>query len=116
MSDTPKGMYDTLADELKKIDGIQFAEYAWATRPKTNHGTYQRDFHAESDNGDDSRIDQAVEGSVDTWTKGHCGLIAAAVESALETVCPGSWYLNSMQVETDTGMLHREYVFQMEAD
>ena len=42
-------------------------------------------------------------------------MIAAAVESALETVCAGSWYLNNMQTETDTRMLHREYVFQMEA-
>lgn len=115
MSDTPKGMYDTLADELKKIDGIQFAEYEWATRPKGNHGVYQIDFHADSDIGDDGHVDQAVEGSVDIWTNGHCGMIAAAVESALEKVCEGSWSLNLMEVDEATRMLRREYVFQMEA-
>ena len=114
--DETLGMYDTLKNELNKIEGIEFAEYAWATRPKGNHGTYQIDFHADSDTGDDVHQDQALEGSEDIWTTGHCGMIAAAVESALETVCEGSWQLNSMQVETDTKMLHREYVFQLEAE
>ena len=113
--ETTLGMYDTLKSELAKIDNISFAEYAWATRPTTNHGTYQIDFHAESDLGDDGHIDQALEGSVDIWTNGHCGIIAAAVESALETVCAGSWSLNMMQVDQETKMLRREYVFQLEA-
>ena len=115
MSDTPKGMYDTLADELKKIDGIQFVEYEWATRPKGNHGTYQIDFHVDSDIGDDGNIDQAEEGSVDIWTAGRRADIAAAVEAALEAVCGGSWYKNLEEVDQETRMLRREYVFQMEA-
>ena len=108
-------MYEDLKEALDAIEGIQFTEYAWATRPKENHGTYQIDFHAESDLGDDGHINQAVEGSVDIWTNGHCGMIAAAVESALETVCAGSWALNLMQVDQETKMLRREYVFQLEA-
>ena len=113
--DEPVGQYATLAAALNNIDGITFTEYAWATRPKGNHGTYQLDFHAEGDRGDDLHQDQAWEGSVDIWTNGHCGLIAAAVESALETVCEGSWELNYIGVDQETKMLRREYVFQMEA-
>ena len=37
-----------------------------------------------------------------------------AVETALETVCTGSWYLNSEQYERETGLVHREFVFQIE--
>ena len=113
--DEPQGAYERLAAALNNISGITFAEYAWKTRPAGNHGTYQLDFHAESDTGDDGHVDQAWEGSVDIWTNGTQGLIAAAVETALETVCEGAWELNSVQVETDTRMVHREYVFQMEA-
>jgi hypothetical protein len=108
-------MYEELKAELNAIQGIQFTEYEWATRPKGNHGVYQIDFHADSDIGDDGHVDQAVEGSVDIWTNGHCGMIAAAVESALETVCEGSWHLTLMEVDEATRMLRREYVFQMEA-
>ena len=52
---------------------------------------------------------------MDIWTNGHCGLIAAAVENALETVCEGSWSLNYIGVDQETKMLRREFVFQLEA-
>ena len=108
-------MYEELKALLNAIEGIQFAEYEWATRPAGNHGVYQLEFDADSDTGDDGHVDRAMEGSVEIWTQGHCGLIAAAVESALETVCEGSWELNDMGVDHAVGMLRREYVFQMEA-
>ncbi len=113
--DEPVGQYATLAAALNNIDGITFTEYAWATRPKGNHGTYQIDFQVDSDIGDDGHIDQAEEGSVDIWTAGRGADIAAAVEAALEAVCGGSWYKNLEEVDQETRMLRREYVFQMEA-
>ena len=108
-------MFDTLVALLKAIEGVQFAEYEWKTRPNGNFGTVQIDFEAEDDNGDDCKQDRAWEGSVDLFTRGKEMLIASAVESALETVCSGSWYLNSEQYEHETGLIHREFVFQLEA-
>ena len=108
-------MYEQLKALLGAIDGIQFAEYEWATRPQGNHGTYQIDFQVDSDIGDDGHVDQAEEGSVDIWTAGRGADIAAAVEAALEAVCGGSWYKNLEEVDQETRMLRREYVFQMEA-
>ena len=84
-------MYEQLKALLGAIDGIQFAEYEWATRPAGNHGTYQLEFQVDSDIGDDGHIDQAEEGSVDIW------------------------YKNLEEVDQETRMLRREYVFQMEA-
>ena len=107
-------MYDTLVALLQEIDGIRFAEYEWRTRPDGNFGTVQIDFEAETDNGDDCKQDRAVEGSVDLFTRGKEMMIVAAVESALESVCGGSWYLNSEQYEHETGLIHREFVFQLE--
>lgn len=108
-------IYDELVRQLKAIEGVQFAEYEWRTRPQGNFGTVQLDFEAEDDNGDDSHIDRAWEGSVHLFTQGQEWTIVAAVETALESVCTGSWYLNSTQYERETGLIHREFVFQIEA-
>ena len=107
-------MFDTLVTELKGIQGVQFTEYEWQTRPNGDFGTVQLDFEADDDNGDDCHQDRAWEGSVDLFTHGKAMLTVAAVESALETVCGGSWYLNSEQYERETGLIHREFVFQIE--
>lgn len=108
-------IFDELVRQLQAIEGVEFAEYEWKTRPAGNYGTVQLDFEAEPDNGDDLKQDRAWEGSVDLYTHGKKMLIVAAVESALEDVCEGSWYLNSEQYERETGLIHREFVFQIEA-
>ena len=41
-------------------------------------------------------------------------LAVAAVERALSEICGASWYLNSEQYEHETGLSHREFVFQLE--
>ena len=74
-------MYEDLVAALKAIDGVQFAEYEWKTRPTGNFGTVQLDFEAESDDGDDLKQDRAWEGSVDLFTRGNKWTIIAAVES-----------------------------------
>lgn len=108
-------IYDELVRQLKAITGVKFTEYEWKTRPAENFGTVQLDFEAEDDSGDDGKQDRAWEGSVDLYTHGEEMTIVAAVETALESVCESSWYLNSIQYEHDTGLIHREFVFQIEA-
>ena len=107
-------MFDTLVTKLKAIQGLQFAEYEWATRPAGDFGTVQLDFEAEVDPGDDMKQDSAWEGSVDLFTHGRQTTKQAAVESVLDECCESSWYLNSEQYEHETGLVHREYVFQLE--
>lgn len=108
-------IYDELVRQLKAIRNVSFTEYEWKTRPNGNFGTVQLDFEAADDIGDDQKIDRAWEGSVDLFTHGKEMMIVAAVETALESVCGGSWYLNSEQYERETGLIHREFVFQIEA-
>ena len=108
-------IYDELVRLLKNISGVRFAEYAWKTRPAGDFGTVQLDFETEGDDGDDLKQDRAWEGSVDLYTVGEKPLITAAVESALESVCESSWELNSIQYEHETGLIHREFVFRIEA-
>ena len=108
-------IFDYLVELLQAIPGVQFAEYEWKTRPAGNFGTVQLDFEADDDIGDDCKQDRAWEGSVDLFTHGKEMMIVAAVESALTEVCESAWYLNSEQYERETGLIHREFVFQIEA-
>lgn len=108
-------IFDYLVDLLQAIPNVQFAEYEWKTRPAGNFGTVQLDFEADDDIGDDCKQDRAWEGSVDLFTHGKEMMIVAAVESALAEVCESAWYLNSEQYERETGLIHREFVFQIEA-
>ena len=107
-------IFDELVRQLQAIPNVRFEEYEWKTRPAGNFGTVQLDFEAETSNGDDGKLDRAWEGSVDLYTHGKEMMIVAAVETVLETVCEGSWYLNSEQYEQSTGLIHREFVFQLE--
>ena len=107
-------MFTELVEALQAIEGVQFAEYEWKTRPAGDFGTVQLEFEAEDDHGDDSKQDRAWEGSVDLYTHGKAMLIVAAVESVLEDICEGCWELNSEQYERETGLIHREFVFQIE--
>ena len=106
--------FDELVRQLKAIPNVKFTEYEWKTRPIGNYGTVQIDFEVDDDHGDDFKQDRAWEGSVDLFTTGKEMMIVAAVESALEAVCEGAWELNSEQYEKETGLVHREFVFQME--
>ena len=107
-------MFDELLRQLQAIRGVQFAEYEWNTRQPGHFGTVQLEFEAADDDGDDMKQERAWEGSVDLFTHGKEMMIVAAVESALEAVCEGAWELNSEQYERETGLVHREFVFQIE--
>lgn len=107
-------MYDALVTALKNISGVKIQEYEFKTRPSSNHGTVQLDFEVSEDTGDDAKQDRAFEGSLDLFTYGKEMMIVAAVETVLETHCSGSWHLNSEQYEHETGIIHREFVFQIE--
>lgn len=106
--------YAELVAMLKTIEGAPFAEYEWRTRPAGNFGTVQIDFEAPSDDGDGLKLDRAMQGSVDLYTHGVHPELAEAVETILTEVCGSCWERNSQQYEHETGLLHREWVFELE--
>lgn len=107
-------MYETLVAAMKAITDLPVSEYEWKTRPAGNHATIQLDFGADGDQGDDHHQDQAYEGSVDLFTKGNAPALAAQVEAVLESICGAAWELNTQEYDRETGMIHREYAFQIE--
>lgn len=107
-------MYAELVAALKSLHNVPFAEHEWETRPAGNYGTVQLDFAANQDSGDDGHQDTALQGSIDLYTKGQGWDVASQVEYVLEQICGASWHLNSKQYESETRLLHREYVFEIE--
>ena len=107
--------YEALRDDLMKTD-IPFAEYGWNTRPDADcYGVISLEFEADSLEGDNVKKDRAWEGSLDLFIRllSSRDTYIAIVEPLLEKHCDGSWRLNQIQHERDTGMLHFEWVFQV---
>lgn len=109
-------MYEALKNALMNVQGVQFAEYEWHTHPQWDFGTFQIDFDARALVADGIKQEQAVEGSVDVFLHAPDKTKIAAIEAALESVCGSAFRKNSRQYEQQTGLLHIEWVFQLECE
>jgi len=92
--------------------GIPFAHFAWSKAPNGTYGVYAEDSAGGSIWGDGKMQEQAIEGTIDVFTRDDTGTPLETVQEALNTG-DISWYLNSIQYEEDTGYIHYEWVFQV---
>jgi hypothetical protein len=106
--------YEALVAALKLTD-IPFSEYGWRPRPEGMHGVVSLDFETGTLNGNGTKTDRAWEGSVDVFYPKLTERtdVIDAVEEVLAEICGCSWHLNSTQYETETGLFHVEWVFQV---
>ena len=103
-------MLDELREALKAT-GIPFAHYAWATRPDGDYGVWGED-SSKSLWADGRMSERIAQGTVDLFADDDEGFSKELVERALDSIgC--SWYLNSIQYEDDTRLLHYEWVFEV---
>lgn len=107
-------MYSDLITALRST-GMPLAEWSWEgqeTPPTTDYLVIAIDGQGDSLWADQHMAERAIEGSVDLFAYTDGRNSAAAVEEKLNSVeC--AWHLNSVQHETDTGLIHYEWVFQM---
>ena len=61
---------------------------------------------------DDGHAERSISGTVDLYTKTENDPLRDAIEEALEEIGV-AWYFNSFQYETETGLLHFEWVFEV---
>lgn len=61
---------------------------------------------------DDSHAERAIQGAVDLYTKTEEDPLRDAIPEVLEGV-GAAYYFNSFQYETETGLLHFEWVFEV---
>lgn len=105
--------YQTLVTALKQ-SSVPFAEYAWEKRPDAPYGVVALEFEAGALNGDDRKVARAFEGSADLFTHGRDAELIAEIEAILESSCESCWRLESVQYEHESGLMHFEWVFQVE--
>lgn len=105
-------MYNDLITALRTLN-IPLAEYAWDVRPDSDYIVIAIDGEASNLYADGHMEEQAPQGTIDLFTKDNDRTNMQAVQGVLNAFdC--SWYLNSVQYEDDTRLLHWEWVFTLE--
>lgn len=95
---------------------LPMAENAWTTRPDAESwGVIALEFEAGILYGDNLKVATAYEGSVDLFSRKKDGAgWVDEITGVLIDHCEGAWSLNSHQYETETGLFHWEWTFQVE--
>lgn len=106
--------YEALVAAFRLSD-VPVAEYGWKARPEGAYRVIQLDFEAGRLNGDGGKLDRAWEGSVDLFFPrlGDREDLIAETEEILTEALGDAWELNSTQYETNTGLFHVEWVFEV---
>lgn len=99
---------DEILTELKKLGS--FAAWGWSTSPASEYGTIAIDGQNALRAGD--RLGEKIpEGTIDWFTRNPASAMPGSIEATLDSL-GASWYLNSVQYESDTGLIHFEWVWQ----
>lgn len=106
-------MYDELLTALRALD-IPLAEYAWDTRPDADYMVIAIDSEANSLQADGVKVNQAPQGTIDLFSTTNDREKMQSVQAVLNALDGCAWYLNSVQYEDDTRLLHWEWVFSLE--
>lgn len=102
-------MLDTLKAALAAT-GLPFAHFGWSKAPAGDYGVWAED-GANDLHADNAHAEKLAEGTVDWFTRDDAMPAQPIIEAAL-TAAGCAWYLNSIQLEDDTGYIHLEWVFQ----
>lgn len=106
-------MYDALIAALRALE-IPLAEYAWDVRPDADYLVIAIDGEANSLQADGEKVNQAPEGTIDLFSMTNDREKMQSVQTVLNALDGCAWYLNSVQYEDDTRLIHWEWVFSLE--
>lgn len=106
-------MFEQLLEALRGT-GIPFVAYGWDNAPSGIYGVISLDSGAGTIAGDQKIIQQAVEGTVDLYLQEIGTRYPQTIQSVLNDFEGCAWYLNSVQYENETHLVHWEWVFQLE--
>lgn len=73
---------------------------------------WAEDGEADSTSGDNKKIDQVLQGTIDYFTKTEFDPNFQVIQEKLNSA-EISWRLNSIQHEEDTGYIHYEWVWEL---
>ncbi|WP_186430884.1 hypothetical protein [Clostridium sp. BSD9I1] len=73
---------------------------------------WAEDGEAGSNNADDNKVNQVIQGTIDYFTKMEFDPNFDLIQEKLNSINI-SWSLNSVQYEEDTGYIHYEWIWEM---
>ena len=91
--------------------GVPVFHY-YATNQSENYIVWAEDGEADSTSGDNKKIDQVLQGTIDYFTKTEFDPNFQVIQEKLNSA-EISWRLNSIQYEEDTGYIHYEWVWEL---
>lgn len=106
-------MYTDLVDALRAL-GIPLAEYAWDSRPDSDYVVIAIDQEAGSLYADGHMENQSPQGTIDLFSANNDRETMQRIQETLNAFDGCAWYLNSVQYEQETRLLHWEWVFSLE--
>ena len=101
-------------DELENAlngTGLPFAHFGWSKAPAGDYGVYAED-GANDLISNGKHAERVLQGTVDYFTRDNSGAPKTTIETALDGIGI-AWYLNSVQLEEQTGFIHYEWVFEV---
>jgi hypothetical protein len=72
------------------------------------------DGEGDSVHADGQKVERALTGTIDYFTKTEDDPVVQQIETALNSSDGLAWSLNSIQHERDTGYIHYEWVFEID--
>ena len=99
----------TISDALGSIAGLEVGHYEYFGEANC-YCVWAEDREDSSVEGDNLKLEQAVQGTIDLFTKTEFDPIADAIQDALKAN-KISFYWNSTQYEDETGFIHFEWVW-----
>ena len=103
-------MLDELFEALEQ-SGLSIAHYAWSKAPEGDYGTIQED----SGNDlvcDEKHVERGTDCYLSYFTRDDSGTPRTTIEGILNGL-QIPWYLNTVQYENDTGLIHYEWGFSV---
>ena len=99
---------DELLQLLNQQTDIDWAHYGWSRAPEGDYGIVAED-SGEDFIANDVHLERGTAGTVDLFTRDDTDTQRITVETVLNSagVC---WRLNSVQFESDTGLIHYEWL------
>ena len=101
----------TVKDALTGISGLPVGHYEYAG-DEIPYCVWAEDTESSSVEGDNQKVEQGIQGSIDLFTKQEFDPFVDLIQSALNTARI-AFYLNSVQYEDETQFIHYEWIFDV---
>ena len=105
-------MFEQLVAALTALQ-LPVTQYAWDVRPDTDNIVISLSNIDSTLQGDDQTVEQAPQGYIDYFSPSNTLDNMHAIQNVLNTFEGLAWYLNSVDYEENTRLMHWQWAFSL---